>query len=256
LPLTKPTDWASILENNFVAHAATLEKWDKSAIGDITSNLGTPTGVATGRKSGWATQFWWDGIGVCLNIRRQRIVDVWVHGSHIIQGEWNSITLGCVDVVKSIECFIWLTAGLLLYDERKEWTAKRLGWGVDASHLMLPMRLWYASLHHSLAGELSSSKEGAMELIGMPDQYSVAVGVLFLVLREKLLTRFVTKPDWLRWTATVEEVMRQEKFTPRNHLTIPMKSTLQCSANNWLKRDSNVGSSKKQTRIANVEAKR
>jgi hypothetical protein len=50
-----------------------------------------------------------------------------------------------------------------------------------------------------------------MELIGIPDQYGVAVGVSLRAWQAKLLTRFVAKPDWLRWTSTEEGVMHQEQ---------------------------------------------
>jgi hypothetical protein len=50
-----------------------------------------------------------------------------------------------------------------------------------------------------------------MESIGIPDQYRVVVGVSLRAWRAKLLTRFVAKPDWLRWLSTEEGVMRQEK---------------------------------------------
>jgi hypothetical protein len=87
---------------------------------------------------------------------------------------------------------------------------------------MLSMRLCYASLCCSWAGESSSSKEGVIESIGIPDQYGVAIEVLFLVLHKTLSMRFVPKPDWYKWTATVEEVIHQEKCTLRNNSTIPV----------------------------------
>ncbi len=50
-----------------------------------------------------------------------------------------------------------------------------------------------------------------MESMGMPDQYGVAVGVLLRACWANLLTRFVAKPDWLRWTATKEGGMPNKK---------------------------------------------
>jgi hypothetical protein len=50
-----------------------------------------------------------------------------------------------------------------------------------------------------------------MESIGIPDQYGVAVRVSLQAWQAKLSTRFVAKPDWLRWTAMEEGVIRHKK---------------------------------------------
>jgi hypothetical protein len=77
LLLAKPANWVADLGNNSTIHTAKLEKWEKGGpIGNSTSNFGTTTDIAIGKKSGQATQFWWDGIGVCLNIGRRRIADL------------------------------------------------------------------------------------------------------------------------------------------------------------------------------------
>jgi hypothetical protein len=51
-----------------------------------------------------------------------------------------------------------------------------------------------------------------MKSIGIPDRYEVVVKVSLQAWQVKVLTRFVAKPDWLRWTMTEEWVMRQEKM--------------------------------------------
>ncbi len=51
-----------------------------------------------------------------------------------------------------------------------------------------------------------------MESIGIPDQYRMAIRVSLQAWQAKLSTRFVAKPDWLRWTATEEGVTRHKKM--------------------------------------------
>ncbi len=50
-----------------------------------------------------------------------------------------------------------------------------------------------------------------MESMGTPEQYGVAVRVGECASRKKLLTRLDAKLDWLRRTATDNDVMRHEK---------------------------------------------
>ncbi len=119
---------------------------------------------------------------------------------------------------------IWPKDGLLLYDDKKECTAAKSRCDAVASQPMLLMKRW-----------LSPSVEGAIESIGTPDWYRVAVGVGSQESRQNCSTRLAVYPNWFKWTTTLDLVKCHKKWMPKNHSVKPMKLTLIHSLRSHLK---------------------
>ncbi len=190
-------------------------------------------------------------ITVGLHIHWRRILDERMHRSDIIRGKWNTV-VGCGEyIVEGIEGSLHTSNGRFVAIRSKiGWTMIRSGQVEWASQPILPMRLWYASFHLFSSGKLLSLDEWALEPIGTPEQYGVAVGVWLRSERKKLSTRLEAKPDWLRWTVTNKGVTHHKKWMPRIQLTISVKGTLHRLARRQQKRASTVGSSEKYTKLS------
>ncbi len=137
---------------------------------------------------------------------------VGVHQSSMVGGEGDTIVMHGVDVVEDIQCSLRKTQCWLICVGGKE--------GVGRGNVRVCSRQQPTNAANEtlisfrkldLRRRVISIDRWHNESIGIPDQYGVAVGVSSRAWQAKLLTRFVAKPDWLRWTVTEEWVMRQEK---------------------------------------------
>jgi hypothetical protein len=86
LTLPEPTNRATI-ENDATVHTAEFEERKKSAIGDGTPELRTPTSIAAGRNCVEATQLRRNSVVVHISIGGWRKVNVRVHRGSIIRSE-------------------------------------------------------------------------------------------------------------------------------------------------------------------------
>ncbi len=114
LAFAKPSKRTTVAKDNAAAHTPKLEKWKKGTVGNGATNLRAPTSIAVRGECRRGLRCWWESIGIGFHVSRRRKVYVTMHRSHSIGGERNTVIVGRVYVVQSIESCLHMSHGRLV----------------------------------------------------------------------------------------------------------------------------------------------